>query len=315
MTAGSWIYIGTQGIVQGTYETFAAIARAALRRVAAPGGSSLTAGCGGMGGAQPLAVDDERRRLPDRRRRPAPPRAPRRDALPRPASRPTSTTALARGRGGRSRPARRCSIGLVGNAADVLRASCCARGVVPDIVTDQTTAHDPLVGYVPAGLSLEQAAELRESRPRGYIERARAVDGARTCARWWLRGSAGATVFDYGNNLRAEARARRASRAPSTTRASCPRTCGRCSAEGIGPFRWAALSGDPDDIAATDARDARAVPRQRGACSAGCDGARSAIAFQGLPARICWLGYGERAPRRAAVQRARALGRGPARRS
>jgi urocanate hydratase len=288
MTAGSWIYIGSQGIVQGTYECFAEIAR---RR---HGGSlagtiTLTAGLGGMGGAQPLAVtmnggvalcvevDPERirRRLETR-------------YLDEVAD--DLADAVARCRA--ARDARRAlSVGLVGNAAEVLPALLAA-GFEADIVTDQTSAHDPLVGYVPDGMSLAEADALRAEDPDAYIKRSRAAIAAH-CAAMVGFLDRGAEVFDYGNSLRAEARNGGFERAfaypgfvPAYVR---PLFC-----EGKGPFRWVALSGDPADIAATD----RAVLEEFGddeRLVRWIQQAQDRIAFQGLPARICWLGYGERA--------------------
>jgi urocanate hydratase len=287
MTAGSWIYIGSQGIVQGTYECFAEIAR---RRY---GGSlagtiTLTAGLGGMGGAQPLAVtmndgvalcievDPERieRRLETR-------------YLDERADDLEDAVARCQAAKAQRRP---LSVGLCGNAAEVL-PELLRRGFEADIVTDQTSAHDPLVGYIPAGLSLEEAADLRESDPDEYIKRARASCAAHCFAMVGYQ-DAGAEVFDYGNSLRREAELGGFERAfdypgfvPAYIR---PLFC-----EGKGPFRWAALSGDPADIAATD----RAVLEEFGEDEALGRWIRMAserIAFQGLPARICWLGYGER---------------------
>jgi urocanate hydratase len=287
MTAGSWIYIGTQGILQGTYECFAAIAN---RRF---GGSLLgtvtvTAGLGGMGGAQPLAVamnggvalcievDPHRieRRLETR-------------YLDVAAASVDEACRLA----DEARAERRAlSIGVLGNAADVLPALL-RDGFQADIVTDQTSAHDPL-SYVPSGLTLDEAADLRTRDPDEYVRRARASMAAHCEAMVGFLG-AGAEVFDYGNSLRAEAELGGYSQAfaypgfiPAYIR---PLFC-----EGKGPFRWAALSGDPADIGATDkaaidefADDEQLVRWIRMASDR--------VAFQGLPARICWLGYGERA--------------------
>jgi urocanate hydratase len=288
MTAGSWIYIGSQGIVQGTYECFAEIAR---RR---HGGSlagtvTLTAGLGGMGGAQPLAVtmnggvalcievDREHieRRLATR-------------YLDEVAD--SLDDAVARCEAAKAER-RALSVGLEANAADVL-PELLARGFEASIVTDQTSAHDPLNGYVPNRMTVDEAAALRLSDPEEYIRRSRATIAAH-CAAMVGFLDAGSEVFDYGNSLRAEARLGGFERAfaypgfvPAYIR---PLFC-----EGRGPFRWVALSGDPADIAATD----RAVldefpedePLQRWIRHAS-----ERIAFQGLPARICWLGYGERA--------------------
>jgi urocanate hydratase len=288
MTAGSWIYIGSQGIVQGTYECFAEIAR---RR---HGGSlagtiTLTAGLGGMGGAQPLAitlnggvalcleVDAERirRRLETRYL----------DEQAR-----DLDDAVARCRAAKA-DGRALSVGLQGNAAELVPALL-AMGFEADIVTDQTSAHDPLVGYVPDRMTLEEADALRAADPDGYVRRSRAAIAAHCAAMVGFK-DAGAEVFDYGNSLRAEARLGGFERAfdypgfvPAYVR---PLFC-----EGKGPFRWVALSGDPADIAATD----RAVLEEFGddeRLARWIEQAGERIAFQGLPARICWLGYGERA--------------------
>ena len=286
MTAGSWIYIGTQGILQGTFETFAAIAAKRFGGSLA-GTITLTAGLGGMGGAQPLAVtmndgvvlcvevDPARieRRIKTRYL----------DVMVDDVDEALRLATDARDR----REA--LSIGLLGNAADIVPALAAMDAPI-DIVTDQTSAHDPLA-YVPQALSLADAASLRERDPEGYTRRARASMAAHVAGMVaFLDG--GAEVFDYGNNLRAEARLGGLDRAfdypgfiPAYIR---PLFC-----EGKGPFRWAALSGDPADIAATD----RAVleefpgnePLARWIRMAG-----ERVAYQGLPARICWLGYGER---------------------
>ncbi|TMQ08511.1 MAG: urocanate hydratase [Deltaproteobacteria bacterium] len=287
MTAGSWIYIGSQGIVQGTYETFAAAGKAHW-------GSDLTGrfvlsgGLGGMGGAQPLAatmaggvflgveVDPARveRRLATR-------------YLDEVA--PDLDTALRRVDEHRRARAPR-SIAVGGNAADVY-AELVRRGVTPDLVTDQTAAHDPLVGYIPQGLTLAEAAELRARDPDDYIRRARAAMAVQVEAMVAMQ-RAGAHVFDYGNNLRAQAElggARNAYSYPGFVPAYIrPLFC-----EGKGPFRWAALSGDPDDIRATDEAVLDEI-RDDAMLRRWMTMARERIAFQGLPARICWLGYGQR---------------------
>jgi urocanate hydratase len=287
MTAGSWIYIGSQGIVQGTYECFAEIAR---RR---HGGSlagtiTLTAGLGGMGGAQPLAVtmnggvalcveiDPTRieKRLETR-------------YLDEVAS--DLPDAVARVRAARDEK-RALSVGLCANAAEVL--SVLEReGFEVDIVTDQTSAHDPLNGYVPDRMSFEEAARLREVDPDEYVRRSRAAIAAH-CAAMVGFLDRGAEVFDYGNSLRAEARLGGFERAfaypgfvPAYVR---PLFC-----TGRGPFRWVALSGDPADIAATDQAVLEEFPDDE-LLHRWIGQAREKIAFQGLPARICWLGYGER---------------------
>jgi urocanate hydratase len=288
MTAGSWIYIGTQGILQGTYETFAELARqhfgGTLR-----GRVVLTAGLGGMGGAQPLAVTmnegvalvievDEaraRRRLDigfvDRLTHSVD------EALG------WAHEAAADGRAE--------SIALVGNAAEI-EPDLVRRGERFDAVTDQTSAHDALNGYVPAGVSVEEAAALRVADPDAYIARAMASMADHVRAMLALQ-SAGAVTFDYGNNIRAQAQSAGVANAfdfpgfvPAFIR---PLFC-----EGKGPFRWAALSGDPDDILATDEAILKLFP-ENAALRRWIEMAEARVPFQGLPARICWLGYGERA--------------------
>jgi urocanate hydratase len=288
MTAGSWIYIGTQGILQGTYETFAEAARqhfgGSLR-----GRLVLTAGLGGMGGAQPLAatmnegvmiaveVDRHRieRRLETRYL----------DAMAE-----DLEDAVARAREAQD-AGRALSIGLLGNAADVL-PECVRRGIVPDLLTDQTSAHDPLNGYVPNHRSYEDALRLRKSDPERYVSEARRSMGEHVRAILDLKAR-GAVAFDYGNNIRAEARKAGVEDAfafpgfvPAYIR---PLFC-----EGKGPFRWVALSGDPADIAATDDAVLRTFP-ENASLARWIGMAREKVRFQGLPARICWLGYGERA--------------------
>src|SRR5213083_2615655 len=288
MTAGSWIYIGSQGIVQGTYECFAEIARRKHGGSLA-GTITVTAGLGGMGGAQPLAitmnggvalcieVDRERieRRLQTRYLDEAA------DDL---------DDAVARCQAAK-RERRALSVGLQANAADVLPALL-SMGFEADIVTDQTSAHDPLVGYVPNRMTLADADALRTSDPGEYLRRSRAAIAAH-CAAMVGFLDAGSEVFDYGNSLRAEARLGGFERAfaypgfvPAYVR---PLFC-----EGRGPFRWVALSGDPDDIAATDRAVLEELPGDP-ALERWIRLAGEKIAFQGLPARICWLGYGERA--------------------
>jgi urocanate hydratase len=288
MTAGSWIYIGTQGILQGTYETFAEAARQHFGGSLA-GRLVLTAGLGGMGGAQPLAatmnegvliaveVDPQRieRRLETRYL------DVRSDSL---------DDALARAREAQS--ARQAlSIGLLGNAADVL-PECVRRGIVPDLVTDQTSAHDPLNGYVPNRVSYEQALRLRADQPDRYMAEARRSMAEHVRAMLDLKKK-GAVVFDYGNNIRAEARKAGVADAfdfpgfvPAYIR---PLFC-----EGKGPFRWAVLSGSADDLAVTDDAVLRTFPEDK-ALARWIRLARERVKSQGLPARICWLGYGERA--------------------
>jgi urocanate hydratase len=289
MTAGSWIYIGTQGILQGTYQTFAAAGREHFASASLAGRTILTAGLGGMGGAQPLAgtlagaailcveVDPVRieRRLETRYLDEATESLD--DAVAR------VRTAAAEGRA--------LSVGLLGNAADVV-PELARRGEQFDFVTDQTAAHDPLTGYVPQGLTLEEADALRSSDPDEYLRRARAsiaqhVEGMLEYAR------AGSHVFDYGNNLRGEAEAAGVADAFSYP-GFVPAYIRPLFCRGIGPFRWAALSGDPADIAAIDEMLRGLFPDDE-LLQQWLTLAPERIAFQGLPARICWLGYGDRA--------------------
>ena len=287
MTAGSWIYIGSQGIVQGTYECFAEIARRRFGGSLA-GTITLTAGLGGMGGAQPLAVTmNEGVALcievdPDRIQR----RLETRyldeqaddldDAINRCIAAKTERRAL--------------SVGLCANAAEVV-PELLRRGFEADIVTDQTSAHDPLVGYIPAGLSLTEADDLRERDPDAYIDRARASAAAHCFAMVGFQ-DAGSEVFDYGNSLRREAQLGGFERAFDYP-GFVPAYIRPLFSEGKGPFRWAALSGDPADIAATDRAVLEEFPDDD-ALARWIRMASERIAFQGLPARICWLGYGER---------------------
>jgi urocanate hydratase len=304
MTAGSWIYIGTQGILQGTYETFVAARKACERRAAAnriadqddPGGGArrrgrfvLTAGLGGMGGAQPLAatmaglsclvveVDPARiaRRVEtgyvDQRI----------DDLD-----------------GALRVVRRgCEIGeprsvaICANAADVY-PKLVELGVVPDLVTEQTAAHDPLHGYIPVGLSLEEADTLRRSDPEAYVARAKTSMAIEVEAMLAMQ-RAGAEVFDYGNNIRAAAREAGCAQA-FDIRGFVPAYVRPLFCTGKGPFRWVALSGDPADIAVTDQAVLEELPHDAD-LRRWIELARSKVRFQGLPARICWLGYGDRA--------------------
>jgi urocanate hydratase len=288
MTAGSWIYIGTQGILQGTFET---LAEAATQRFGGTlkGTITLTGGLGGMGGAQPLAVTmNEGVALcvevdPSRIERRIKTRYLDRETDDLDLAVDWAEHARANGEA--------VSIGLLGNCADAFPALL-ARGFSPQVVTDQTSAHDPLGGYVPAGLSLEQAAELRASDPDEYQNRAWG-SMARHCEAMVGFLDAGSEVFDYGNNLRAGARAGGFGRAfdypgfvPAFVR---PMFC-----EGKGPFRWAALSGDPEDILKTDRAVAELFPANE-RLQRWLRLAEDRVAFQGLPARICWLGYGERA--------------------
>ncbi|HEX6754883.1 MAG TPA: urocanate hydratase [Mycobacteriales bacterium] len=287
MTAGSWIYIGTQGILQGTYATFAEVANQHFDGTLA-GTATLTAGLGGMGGAQPLAVTgnggavlcvevDEaraRRRLGGGFL----------DVL---------AVSLEEGIAlvdGARRERRALSVAVIGNAAET-HPELVRRGWAPDVVTDQTSAHDALNGYVPAGVSVEEAAELRAAKPNEYIERARASMAAHCEAMLAFRRN-GAVVFDYGNGLRGQAQDAGVSDAfayPGFVLAYVRPLFAR----GSGPFRWACLSGDPADLAATDDAVLAAFPDDDG-LQRWIRFARARVQGQGLPARICWLGYGER---------------------
>jgi urocanate hydratase len=290
MTAGSWIYIGSQGIVQGTFETFAECAARSFGGTLA-GRLVLTAGLGGMGGAQPLAITmnggvclavevDEARA--------------RRRVETRYCDRVTRSLdealAWCREATGAKRP---LSVGLVGNAADV-HAELVKRGVTPDAATDQTSAHDPLAGYVPAGLTLEAAASLRASNPDEYVRRARASMAAQVRALLAMKAK-GTVLFDYGNNLRGEAERGGLPHAEAFSYPGfVPEYIRPLFCVGKGPFRWAALSGDPADILATDAAALAEFPDDA-RLHRWIPLAEKHVAFQGLPARICWLGYGERA--------------------
>src|SRR6516225_6685150 len=289
MTAGSWIYIGSQGIVQGTFETFGECAGRHFGGSLA-GRIVLTAGLGGMGGAQPLAasmngavcvaveVDEARAR--------------RRletgycDRLT-----PSLDEALAWAR--EAAAARRpLGIALIGNAAET-HPRLLELGFVPDIATDQTSAHDPLEGYVPAGLTLEQAAALRGADPAEYTRRARASMATQVRALLGMRGR-GTVLFDYGNNLRGEAeRGGLPHDQAFSYPGFVPEYIRPLFCLGKGPFRWAALSGDPADILATDRAALEEFPDDR-RLHRWLPLAERHVRFQGLPARICWLGYGER---------------------
>jgi len=290
MTAGSWIYIGTQGILQGTYETFAEAASQRFGGTLA-GTVTLTGGLGGMGGAQPLAVTMNGGVALCLEVDPA--RIERRIKT-RYLDRETDDVEEALRWVDEAKRAREAvSIGLVANCADVL-PELLARGFRPDLVTDQTSAHDPLGGYVPSGVSLDEASELRASDPEMYQRRAYASMAVHAEA---MAGflDAGAVVFDYGNNLRAGAQIgglprERAFAYPGFVPAFIrPMFC-----EGKGPFRWAALSGDPEDISKTDRAVSELFPENE-RLNRWLEMAQERVAYQGLPARICWLGYGERA--------------------
>jgi urocanate hydratase len=288
MTAGSWIYIGTQGILQGTYETFAELARQHFGGTLA-GRVTLTAGLGGMGGAQPLAVTMNEGVALVVEVDPA--RAQRRLDIGY-VDRLSHSLDEALGMAREAAAAGRAeSIALVGNAAEI-EPELVRRGERFDVVTDQTSAHDALNGYVPAGVPVEAAAALRRDDPDGYVRRSMASMADQVRAMLALQ-SAGAVTFDYGNNIRAQAQTAGVANAfdfpgfvPAFIR---PLFC-----EGKGPFRWAALSGDPRDILATDRAILELFP-QDASLRRWIEMAEARVPFQGLPARICWLGYGERA--------------------
>ncbi|MCF6093778.1 urocanate hydratase [Microaerobacter geothermalis] len=288
MTAGSWIYIGSQGIVQGTYETFAECARQHF------GGSlkgtiTVTAGLGGMGGAQPLAVtmndgvvigiEVDRTRIEKRiQTRYC-------DMMVESLDEAIEIAQKAKEEG------KAVSIGLLGNAAEVL-PEMIQRNFIPDIITDQTSAHDPLNGYLPAGMTLEEGEELRQNNPEEYVKRSKTSMAVHVQAILSMQ-KRGAVAFDYGNNIRQVAYDEGVKNAfdfpgfvPAYIR---PQFC-----EGKGPFRWVALSGDPQDIYKTDEVILREFSYNTHLCK-WIKMAQERIAFQGLPARICWLGYGERA--------------------
>jgi urocanate hydratase len=287
MTAGSWIYIGTQGILQGTYVTFGEVARQHFGGTLA-GTVTLTAGLGGMGGAQPLAVTGNggavlcvevdpwrvQRRLEH-------------GFLDEVAD--SLDDAVARVEAAR-RERRALSVAVVGNAAEV-HPELVRRGFVPDVVTDQTSAHDALHGYVPAGLSVEEAADLRRTKPSEHVERAQASMAAH-CQAMLDFQRAGSVVFDYGNGLRGQARDAGVANAfdyPGFVVAYIRPLFAR----GSGPFRWACLSGDPADLAATDQAVLDAFPDDE-PLHRWVRFAQQKVKGQGLPSRICWLGYGER---------------------
>jgi urocanate hydratase len=288
MTAGSWIYIGSQGIIQGTYETFSSAARRHF------GGNLkgkilVSGGLGGMGGAQPLAatmagaaflgIEIDPLRIQKRIQ------TGYCDTI---SFSIEEALALVEGAANRGET---LSVGLVGNCAEVL-PDMIRRGFIPDLLTDQTSAHDPLNGYIPAGISLADAVKLRHENPREYLRRS--MESIATHVRSMLDlQSRGSVTFDYGNNIRGQALKAGVTNAfdfpgfvPSYIR---PLFC-----EGRGPFRWVALSGDPADIAITDNLVLQMFPENENLCR-WIQMAREKIKFQGLPARICWLGYGERA--------------------
>jgi len=288
MTAGSWIYIGTQGILQGTYETFAAAGKKHFGS-SLKGRLVLSAGLGGMGGAQPLAVTMNGGVFLGIEVDPA--RIKRRletGYLDVKADRLEDALILALGAKEKGTAK---SVGLVGNAAEIY-PEIVKRGIVPDLVTDQTSAHDALMGYVPAGLPLDEALELRKKDPKHYVQRSMESMAIHVKAMLELQKK-GSVVFDYGNNIRAQAfqaGVKDAFNYPGFVPAYVrPLFC-----EGKGPFRWAALSGDPEDITKTDEAVLKEFPNDE-ALARWIRMAREKVKFQGLPARICWLGYGQRA--------------------
>jgi len=289
MTAGSWIYIGSQGIVQGTYETFAECARQHFGGTLA-GRLVVTAGLGGMGGAQPLAATMNGAAFLGIEVDPT--RIERRvetgycDEISGDLDHALERVLEAKEQG------QALSIGLLGNVAEVL-PEIVRRGVVPDVVTDQTAAHDLRVGYIPLGMSLEQAAERRASDPEGY--ESAVLDSMMLHVRAMLDlKAAGAQVFDYGNNLRGQVADRRGMSEAFGIPGFVPEFIRPLFCRGSGPFRWAALSGDPADIAVTDEAVLETFPHNEHLVR-WIHQARERIRFQGLPARICWLEYGERA--------------------
>jgi urocanate hydratase len=289
MTAGSWIYIGTQGILQGTYQTFAAAGEKHFGSPDLSGKTILTAGLGGMGGAQPLAATMTGAAILCIEADPA--RIERRlETRYLDESADSLDDALARIRAAASE-GRALSVGLLGNAAEVV-PELVRRGEAFDLVTDQTAAHDPLNGYVPAGLTVDEAAELREKDPDEYLRLAR-DSIARHVEALLEYVRRGAYVFDYGNNLRGEAQQAGVEDA-FTYPGFVPAYIRPLFCRGVGPFRWAVLSGQPEDIAAIDGALRRLFPDDL-LLQRWLELAPDRVAFQGLPARICWLGYGDRA--------------------
>ena len=287
MTAGSWIYIGTQGILQGTYETFAEVSRQRFKGDLT-GTLSLTAGLGGMGGAQPLAVtmnngvvivvevDEKRiqRRLDTRYL----------DVMTRSLD---EALKLAMEAKAKKQP---LSVGLLANAADIF-PEFIKRNIIPEMVTDQTSAHDELNGYVPAGIPYEEALRLRQSDPQKYIKLS--YDSMKKhCQAMVELQKRGAEVFDYGNNLRGQAQ-KAGLKSAFAYPGFVPAYIRPLFCQGKGPFRWAALSGEPEDIYRTDELIKELFPQDK-ALIRWIDMAHKKVKFQGLPSRICWLGYGER---------------------
>jgi urocanate hydratase len=288
MTAGSWIYIGSQGIIQGTFETFAALAEKHF------GGSLMgklvvSGGMGGMGGAQPLAatmndacfigIDVDPARIEKRLA------TGYCDAIAYDLDEALQLVNEARAKG------QALSVGLVGNCADVL-PELARRGIVPDVLTDQTSAHDALNGYVPSGMSLAKAQQLRQTNPAEYVERAREAMGTHVRAMLALKRM-GAVTFDYGNNIRAQAQQVGVTDAFEIP-GFVPEYIRPLFCEGRGPFRWVALSGNPEDIRKTDNLAREMFPHDP-VLERWLRLAEQRVHFQGLPARVCWLGYGDRA--------------------
>ncbi len=288
MTAGSWIYIGTQGILQGTYETFAECGRKYFSSDLS-GKFLLTAGLGGMGGAQPLAatmngaaflgIEVDKKRIQKRID------TGYIDVLSEDLDEALNLVLQAK------KDKKALSVGLVGNAGEVL-PKIIAKGVVPDILTDQTSAHDTLNGYVPMGMSFEQALELRKNNPSEYIKLSKKTIVKHVEAMLELQ-KRGAITFDYGNNIRGEAKLNGLENAFDIP-GFVPEFIRPLFCDGKGPFRWAALSGDPEDIYTTDQAIRDAFPENKSLMN-WIDLAQKKVHFQGLPSRICWLGYGERA--------------------
>jgi len=288
MTAGSWIYIGTQGILQGTYETFAECARQYFNG-SLSGKFLLTAGLGGMGGAQPLAatmngaaflgIDVDKKRIQKRIDT---------GYIDKMTDNLDEALSLVLDAKEKKLP---LSVGLIGNAGEVL-PKILEKDIVPDIITDQTSAHDTLNGYVPMGMSFEDALKLRKENPDKYIELAKKTIVVHVQAMLEFQDR-GAVAFDYGNNIRGEAKENGVKNAFDIP-GFVPEYIRPLFCDGKGPFRWAALSGDPNDIYVTDKAVLEAFPENE-ALKRWIEMAQKKVHFQGLPARICWLGYGERA--------------------
>lgn len=288
MTAGSWIYIGTQGILQGTYETFAECANKYFDKTL-KGKFLLTAGLGGMGGAQPLAatmngaaflgIDVDRSRIQKRLD------TGYLDVMSENLDEAVDIVLKAKSEG------RSISVGLLGNAGEVLPMML-EKNIIPDIITDQTSAHDTLNGYVPMGMKFEEAIELRKTDPKKYIKLSRSTIVAHVNAMLEFQ-KRGAVAFDYGNNIRGEAKDNGVENAFDIP-GFVPEFIRPLFCDGKGPFRWAALSGDPEDIYETDRAVIEAFPDNKPLLN-WIEMAQKKVHFQGLPSRICWLGYGERA--------------------